>query len=308
MNWFFIALLAPALWSITNYIDKFLVSKYFKGGGTGALIIFSALIGVFVAPIFLIISPGILNIATRDALILIVSGAIYIVGLLPYLYAMSKDDVSIVVPLFQLIPVFGYVLGFVFLKEQLTNTQLLGGVMVFIGAIGISLDVPRLVEKQFKIKWDVLGLMVLSSFLVALYSFLFKFASIENESFVVSSFWQYVGFILVAIIILVFVKSYRTEFVAIVKRNKLPILGLNASNEIINIIAKIALDYASLLAPLALVWVVNGFQPLFVFVYGILITLLFPKILKENLSKEVLIQKIVFIAVIIAGSVILNLG
>ena len=33
MNWFLIALLPPALWSVTNHFDKYLLSKFFKGGG-----------------------------------------------------------------------------------------------------------------------------------------------------------------------------------------------------------------------------------------------------------------------------------
>ena len=32
MNWFFVALIAPILFSVSNYIDKFLLSRYFKKG------------------------------------------------------------------------------------------------------------------------------------------------------------------------------------------------------------------------------------------------------------------------------------
>lgn len=71
MNWFFIALFAPALWSITNHIDKYLITKYFRGGGTGSLLIFSALIGFAVLPFILVIHPQVFDIQTLNGYILL---------------------------------------------------------------------------------------------------------------------------------------------------------------------------------------------------------------------------------------------
>jgi hypothetical protein len=59
MEWFYIALAAPALWSAVNYIDKYLVEKYFKGGGIGALLIFSSLVGIIVIPFIPLFERGI---------------------------------------------------------------------------------------------------------------------------------------------------------------------------------------------------------------------------------------------------------
>ncbi len=53
MNWILIASIAPILWAITNYIDKHLISKYLKGEGIGALMIFSSAIGIILIPIIL---------------------------------------------------------------------------------------------------------------------------------------------------------------------------------------------------------------------------------------------------------------
>lgn len=38
MNWFLIALIPPTVWAATHHFDKYLLSKYFKGGGVGALL------------------------------------------------------------------------------------------------------------------------------------------------------------------------------------------------------------------------------------------------------------------------------
>lgn len=57
--------------------------------------------------------------------------------------------------------------------------------------------------------------------------------------------------------------------------------------------------------PIALVSFLNGFQGAFVFILGILGTLLFPKYIKEDLNKRVVIQKIVCILLGLAGLIVL---
>jgi len=61
MNWFLIALVPPALWAITNHFDKYLLSKYFKGGGVGALMVFSSIIGVCLLPVIYWLHPEVIN-------------------------------------------------------------------------------------------------------------------------------------------------------------------------------------------------------------------------------------------------------
>ena len=158
MNWFLIALIPPALWSATNHLDKYLISKYFKGSGVGALMVFSSLIGVFLLPIIIILHPEVLSISLNSILIAI-NGFLYILAVLPYFYALQKDEASICVPLFQLIPVFSYVLAYFILGETLTNNQILGGLLVVAGAIGISLDLSN--KKKIKFKKEVFWLMML---------------------------------------------------------------------------------------------------------------------------------------------------
>ena len=83
-------------------------------------------------------------------------------------------------------------------------------------------------------------------------------------------------------------------------------LGLNGTNEIINIVAKISFNYASTLTPVTLVWIINGLQPLFVFLFGIILTVLLPKISKEDITRRTLIQRMVAIAVITIGVYLIN--
>jgi len=185
----------------------------------------------------------------------------------------------------------------------LTNNQVLGGLLVVAGAIGISLDLSD--GKKVKFKKEVFWLMFLSSIIFALNFLFFKYFAIQS-SFWYVSFWEYVGFAIFAALLMLFVKPYREQFVTVMKTNKVFVISLNGLNEILNIIAKISFNWASLLTPITVTWIVNGFQPFFVFAYGVILTLLFPNIVNENITKKSLVHKILAIAVMFIGTYFLN--
>lgn len=303
MSWFLIALLPPIFWSITNHFDKYLVSKYFKGGGVGALMIFSSIIGILLLPIIILFHPEVVSTFNLKYLLISLNGFIYLLAVLPYFYALQKDEASTAVPLFQLIPVYSFFLSYLILGETLSNHQIIGGIIIVSGAVLISLDLS--VHKKIKFKKEVFLLMALSSLLYSLNFLMFKLFAVGTH-FWVTSFWEYIGFGIFSVLILLFIKPYRREFFRVLKENKLSVLALNGINEVINIIAKVSFNIASLLAPVTLIWIVDGLQPFFIFIFGVILTLFFPKISQENLSKKVLFQKIIAILIMFIGTFIVN--
>lgn len=302
MNWFLVSLLPPALWSITNHFDKYLLSKYFKGGGVGALMVFSSIIGIFLLPIIALFNPQVLRFS-NDSLLIAANGFLYILAVLPYFYALQKDDASICVPLFQLIPFFSYILAFFILGETLTPVQILGGIIIVAGAVGISLDLSNI--RAITFKTEVFWLMFLSSIIFSLNFIFFKYFAVQSD-FWFTSFWEYIGFAVCAAFLMIFVKSYREEFISVIKNNSTVVLSLNGINEVINIAAKASFNFASLLVPVTVVWLVNGLQPFFVFIYGVILTILFPKIAQEDISKKTLVQKLVTIIIMFIGTYLIE--
>ncbi len=69
------------------------------------------------------------------------------------------------------------------------------------------------------------------------------------------------------------------------------LIAINASNELINLGGGLANRYALIFAPLAIVQAIGSTTTLFVFVFGVLLTLLFPKVSRENLSAREFAQK-----------------
>lgn len=301
MNWLIIAILAPLLWGITNFIDKFLISKHFQSN-TGTLIIYSSLIGLPVAILIAIFKPQVLSLNFITAIFIILNSFLYISYLFPYFKALSKADTSVVVSIFQTCPVFSYFLALLVLKETLSRIQIVGSLLIILGAIGISLNIKK---GKIHLTREVLLLQLLASFIIALNYLFFKFFAIQLDFWTVS-FWQYLGFVLFGLIILTFVKSYRRDFLSSFKNNSKEIIGLNTINETLNITATIIFTFATLLAPLAIVWVINGFQPVFVFLIGVLLTLFFPHLIKEDITKKIILQRVLFIILMGIGTYLLN--
>jgi len=140
MNWFLLSFSSTVLWGSTNFIDKYLISKYFQKRGISVLLIFSSLIGLFLLPIIFLINRDVVNIPLHDIFILIASGVIYVFAIFPYLLALREEDTSLVVPTFQAIPVFSYFLALLFLNEKLVVWQIIASLLIIFGAIGMSVD------------------------------------------------------------------------------------------------------------------------------------------------------------------------
>ena len=90
------------------------------------------------------------------------------------------------------------------------------------------------------------------------------------------------------------------------RRNPGAVLGVNAANEVINLGGGLAVRYASLLAPVGLVSAISSTTTLFVFGFGILLTLVFPKFGREDLSRRNLVQKGAAAVLAAAGVLLAN--
>ncbi|OGH68022.1 MAG: hypothetical protein A3C15_00500 [Candidatus Magasanikbacteria bacterium RIFCSPHIGHO2_02_FULL_50_9b] len=293
--------------SITNHTDKFVIQKYFKSASSGGYTVFGILIGtiilagIWIARPFAPVSTGV-----PAAAILIASGFIFSCGIYLYSVAMSREDASSVVPFFQTIPVFAYFIEYFFLDVRLSTPQLVGSGIILCAALFMSLDMSH---PRMRINGTLLGLMLTSSLLIALEHILFKVGSLHPSAsgdYWNSTFWQYAGTLLLGVTFFLFVKKFRGEFFSIFKSNGARILGLSAGNEIFNESGNRLAQFAILSAPVTLVQVVNGFQPAFVFVIGIALTAFFPNLISEKISRRHVVQKILVIAVMIVGAVVMQ--
>ncbi len=202
------------------------------------------------------------------------------------------------------IPVFGYILSHFFLGETLTHKQLLGAGIIFLGAIILSVDFNNI--KVF-LKKRIALYMLLSSLIYAINGVIFKFVA-STDSFWIASFWEYLGLGAGGIFIFLFARNYRREFTANIRNSGKFIFSLNVTSEFTTIAGNLLTNYALLLAPVAMVYLVGTFQPFIVLIFSFICTKFWPKVVSENFSMRILAPKIIALLVMILGSAILFMG
>ncbi len=304
MTWFFIAIIGPFLYALTNHIDKIILEKYFRQGGIGTLLLFSSLLSVTSLPLVYWADPRVFAVSSLHIFILAIVGMLDVLVLVCYLIALKNDEASVVVVFYQLMPVFGYVLGYFILGERLTHMQLLAMALVIFGTTIVSFEVDS--ENRFRLRRKTILPMVAASFFWATEGVIFKAVALE-ENFLRSFFWEHVMLTIIGIIIFVFMRPYREHFLSAIRNNSKAILSLNVLNEAFYMLGNFAFAAAFMLAPVALVLLTQSFQPIFVLGIGIFLTVFFPKITAEKIHARHLWPKIIAILITGIGAYLLSI-
>jgi len=306
MHWFTFALLSPILITLANQIDKHLIEEYFRGGGIGAMMIFSSLAGILLlAPAYVFSGFDVLRLPLRDALTLVVVGILSAIAIFCYLLALEKGETSVIVPFFQSVPIFGLVLGLVFLGEKIQFLQLVAIPIIIFGSLILSYEIDS--ETGVRIKTKPILLILASSFLFAINAIIFKKVALVT-GFWTSIFWEYMGLLFVGLILFLSVKHYRRQFIEVFKENSRRVLVLTISTEIVVLCGFLCVEFALMIGPVALVLLADCYEPIFVLTWGLIFARFFPSMSYDNFSKRHLIKKIVGITVIFTGSFLLNMA
>ena len=299
--WLLFAFSGPLLWAASTHIDKFLVDRYFRHSDTTVLMVFTALLGMVALPLIWLFEPKVLALSWLAIAVMTVSGVLYMGAMLFYLRAIQSEEASVVAPLFQANTLFTFLLGLLLLHELPRWQQFAGAGLVVLGAAGLSLD-KDLHFGRFKPR--LVALMLSATFVLALSSVVFKFFAV-HDAFWSTTFWTFVGEGLFGAAILA-LPGYRHQFISMLRKNPGPVIGVNAANELINLGGGLGVRYASLLAPVGLVSAISATTTFFVFLFAILLTLLFPRLGKEDLSTRNIIQKAAAGLLIMAGVVLIE--
>jgi hypothetical protein len=126
-----------------------------------------------------------------------------------------------------------------------------------------------------------------------------------EENVVQSLFWNSAVLVVIGILLLTFVKTYREHFMQVLKINSRRVLSANVLNEVLYMSGNTALAFAALLAPIALILLMQSFQAFYVLAIGIFLTLFFPHISEEDIRLKNIIPKLLAIIITATGTYIL---
>jgi len=302
MSWLIVAISAYLILALVFLVDKYLISGpvpnpkvyVFYVGILGILVLVLIPFTNFSVPIF------------SHLFLALLAGAVFVFALFWLYKSLQLFEASRVVPAIGgLVPLFTFGLIYLFSRgeEVLGFREILALIFLILGSILITYKKTRISLKSFEFS-------LLSAFLLSLSFVLSKYVYLE-QSFLNGFIWIRLGGVIFAIFFLFFSKEVKEEIFK--KRQRFSLsskkaAGIFLSNQALGAGANILQQWAIFLAPLGCVALVNalqGTQYLFMLIFALIISVKFPKVLKEEISKKVIFQKILAILLISLGLVVL---
>jgi drug/metabolite transporter (DMT)-like permease len=313
MSWWIVALIAYFLLAVANLIDKFLVEKVL--GSARAYTFMASIMGLLV----LIVAPWVMRWPGFSMFIFdLILGGIFTLALLFLYAALRRGEASrILVLVGGSTPIFSLPLAFLVLKDTFYLRQIIAIALLFLGLLVIAF-LPskkknfweklfsRLSLKNYNPQLGII-LAILSGLFYALFFVGSKFAY-QSQEFLSAFLWTRLGAAFFAALIL-FSRRARQEIAALFKPKK----GNNKKqsllvvNQGLGALGFILQNYAIYLGPVAIVNALQGVQYVWIIILGALVSMFAPKILKEDISKSVIIKKTIAILIISCGLYLLAL-
>jgi uncharacterized membrane protein len=298
MNWLFYALLSPALLTVVQFLDKYIVERAVPDHR--GLPIFTGLLSLIVGTLFWLFG-GMPTLSAHDALLLMLSGALTIIGAVLYFRAVSLTSASEIIIILQISPVIVLILSFLFLSEALTAPQLIGFLLIFGAALGATFQPGTTRLRLSTAFWLVMGVNLLSAI-----SFIIVKLTSHPATFVEIISYEGWGAALGGMLLYLLTPTIRHAFhhdlAAITRRT----LGTLVMNETLFVIAKALGFFAAVLGSASLVSVLASSQIFLGIAFGWALMSFAPAVFREDIRRSSLIRKGLFAVVLFAGVVLLS--
>ena len=289
MPWIILAILAALIWSAVNIIDKFIISHELRDPIL-ATVVFGIVSFILFGIVSLIFGNIFLSLTT--IIIAIAVGVFYTIGGLFYYVELRKEEVSRFIPILSTIPIFVLIFAFIFLGERFAALTYLGIILIVLGAILVSIK-----KITYKVGFSATFLIAIGAALFfALRDVLTKVATLQASIWSIL-FWVGIGSGLVSIFLFSLHHPHIRKQAELGIKHLILVAALGVTAFFIFIMA-------ILNGPVSLVSALVGVRSLFVFIAATVLSIYWPKILKEKITKSILLQKIIAIILVIIGAIL----
>lgn len=148
-------------------------------------------------------------------LLLLFNSALYTIANIFWFKALDRDDTTIVVIMFQLIPVFMLLLSPLILSDQhISPLQLVGGLLITLAAVFLTYEPTH--KKFDKQKLITLAIMSFVSLAYAIWFIIERYINQEHD-FNQTVLWSNITLFFVGVLIFALIKSFRKSFTKLLK-------------------------------------------------------------------------------------------
>lgn len=304
MNWLFVSLFGYFLNAVAFVISK-VILRDFKTLKPAAYSFWVNFLGIAV---FLLIPFHFIFPKTNIIIAAFFSGFFNVLALLIFYNLLYKEEVSQVAPLTGgFAPIFVFILASLFLGEILSFNQILGFFIIVIGGIIASYEISLLKHIHYLNKKLLVG-AIFSGFCFAMSQILVKYI-FNNIDFFDGFIIRGLGAFLASLTLLFYppyFKQIKESLVSQKEKKAKSALAFLVS-QFAGFLSFVLINYAIYLNSVSLVNALSGAQYVFLFILVIILSLFYPRILKEDLDKSIIKQKIVSIFMIGGGVFLLFL-
>ncbi len=289
--WFVFSFLATFIWSLLQVTGKYILTRYFKNPLPNLFV--SGWIALVLSSIILYFNFKFLSLA--DILFASFAGASYILGVYFLWRSFLVEEVSRVVILLSLSPVFITILSFVLLGDILSPIKYAGVAMIVLGSILVSFKKGLKMGSAFR-------LMLLSALFFSFNALMIDYLVRTIDFWVVFSYANVAG-AFTAIILGTF---YLNKAVQIVRKSPLKILSILTVLVALDLTALFFYTTALNSGFVALVTAVNATGSFMVLILATLLNFSFPSIFKEKISTKIILTKVIAIVLTIIGVLLIQ--
>lgn len=327
MLWLPVAISSYFIFAAVNIVDKYLLA-----GPMPSPRVYSFYMGILGILALALIPLGFSIPELSQIILSLFAGAIFILGLLSFYTALRLFEASRVIPAIGgLLPLFTFGLTFIFSrgKEIFSLQDFIALTFLILGSVIITLEKKKsalrqgsgLIETSARqqgsglilsrveasVTLKSLQISALTALLISLAFILTKFVYL-NQPFWSGFIWIRIGGFMTALCFL-FTKEVREEIFKKKAIFQKKTAGIFFSARIAGAGGLVLQNWAIALAPLAYLTIINalaGIEYAFILIFIIILSLKFPRILKENISGGILLQKILAVFLISIGLLILT--
>jgi len=293
MHWIIPALVAPFINASVNFVDKYLISARVKNHW--AMPVYSAIVN-FLLGTAVWIFYGFPLLGTRDSIFALASGFLLALATAIYFFLLFREDTSKIVFLFALTPVLVLAMASFLFGQEITPVQYLGFFLVMAAVLSVSWN--KAADGVMPIL--AIALAMLMDLLMACSTILIDQA-IGASSFLKVLNYQGWGMGLGGLVIYLLIPKIRQAVRDNMKAVRGRVFGLVFINESFTVFYEWIYFFAYSIGPVALVSVVGGTQAFYGILLGALLTMVFPNIFSENVSRAGLAKKIAAAFVLVVG-------
>ncbi len=308
MSWLPITISFYLIFAIVSLIDKYFLTTQVPKPEVYTFYIGISWVLVLLLIPFLDLIPPYVDFYipdTKQIIISLLAGISFVYGLFWFNKSLSKFEASRVVPAVgALSPLFTFFMVYISSseKEALPFSGMIAFLLLILGSILITFEKGKLINLQSLKNSLIVAFLFSLSFVLTKYVY-------SKQTFWNGFIWIKFGGLLTAILFFILYKGIREEIFK--KRESFPKKSffLFVSNQSLGAVSNVLQNWAFNIVPvfyLAIIQALQGVQYVFLLILTILLSLKFPAFIKEEISKEVITQKVAAIALIGVGITILS--